>query len=404
MFSRYGAKARSVARAAFAAPRCFSAGAPIKCKAAVARAPKKEYWKDALKLEDIWVAPPQKGEVRIKVTHVALCHTDAYTLSGEDPEGKFPAILGHEAAGIVESVGEGVTDFEPGDHVLPCYQAYCGDCMFCDRPNINLCISVRDATGGGVMKNDMQPRFTDMNGEPLYHFMGCSTFSQYSVLHAESLAKIDKAAPLSKVSLLSCGITTGWGAVWKTADVQPGTSAAVFGMGTVGLAVIEGLLKAGATRIIAVDLLDKKLDLAKKWGATDLINPTKLDKPVQQEIIGMTKWGVDNSFDCTGNVHVMRAALECAHRGWGKSVVIGVAGAGQEIATRPFQLVTGRQWMGTAFGGYKGKIELPGLVDRYMKGELMIDEYVTHELEFHQINEGFELMHQGDCLRCVLTL
>mmetsp|Transcript_69309 Transcript_69309/g.212474 ORF Transcript_69309/g.212474 Transcript_69309/m.212474 type:complete len:392 (-) Transcript_69309:122-1297(-) len=377
---------------------------PITCKAAVARGPKKEYWKDALQFEDVWVAPPQQGEVRVRVTHTALCHTDAYTLCGDDPEGKFPAILGHEAAGVVESVGEGVTEFAPGDHVIPCYQAYCGNCMFCERPKINLCTSVREFTGSGVMKADGKPRFTDMKGEPLYHFMGTSTFAQYTVLHQESVAKIDPKAPLEKVNLLGCGIATGWGAVWNTAEVQPDTTAAVFGLGAVGLSVIEGLVHAGAKRIIAVDLLDKKLELAKKWGATDLVNSSKLEKPVQSHIVEMTGFGVDYSFDCTGNVNVMRAALECSHRGWGKSVVIGVAASGQEISTRPFQLVTGRQWMGTAFGGWKSKPQVPELVQRYMNGELKVDEYITHKLKFEEINKAFELLHQGDCLRCVLDM
>jgi len=377
---------------------------PITCKAAVARGPKKEYWKDALSFEDVVVAPPQKGEVRVKVTHAALCHTDAYTLSGQDPEGLFPAILGHEAAGVVESVGEGVTEFAPGDHVIPCYQAYCGDCMFCKRPKINLCTSVRKYTGSGVMAADSKPRFTDKDGNPLYHFMGTSTFAQYTVLHQESVAKIDPKAPLEKVNLLGCGIATGWGAVWNTAEVQPDTTAAVFGLGAVGLSVIEGLVHAGAKRIIAVDLLDKKLELAKKWGATDLVNSSKLEKPVQSHIVEMTGFGVDYSFDCTGNVNVMRAALECSHRGWGKSVVIGVAASGQEISTRPFQLVTGRQWMGTAFGGWKSKPQVPELVQRYMNGELKVDEYITHKLKFEEINKAFELLHQGDCLRCVLDM
>jgi len=384
--------------------RCFSTGNPIKCMAAVARQPKKEYWKDALQLEDVWVAPPQTGEVRIQITHATLCHTDAFTLCGDDPEGKFPTILGHEAAGIVESVGEGVTEFIPGDHVIPCYQAWCGDCMFCHRPRINLCTSVRQYTGSGVMKADSQPRFTDMKGEPIYHFMGTSTFSQYTVLHQESVAKIDKSAPLDKVNLLGCGISTGWGAVWNTAQAEPGTTAAVFGMGAVGLSVIEGLKIAGVKRIIAVDILDKKLEMAKQWGATDVINSKSLTKPVQAEIVGMTEFGVDYSFDCTGNVGVMRSALECSHRGWGKSVVIGVAAAGQEIATRPFQLVTGRQWMGTAFGGWKSKPQVPELVDMYMRGEVKIDEYITHNLKFAEINKAFELMHQGDCLRAVMEM
>jgi len=334
---------------------------------------------------------------------VALCHTDAYTLSGADPEGLFPAILGHEASGIVESVGEGVTDFVPGDHVIPCYQAYCGDCRFCARPDINLCTSVRAFTGKGVMAGDGKPRFT-YEGKPIYHFMGTSSFSEYGVVHAQSLAKVRRDAPLEKCCLMGCGIATGWGAVWNTAQVERGATAAVFGLGAVGLSVIEGLVKAGASKIIAVDLLPSKLELAKQWGATDFINPNELPEgtTTTSKIVSMTEFGVDYSFDCTGNTKVMRGALECSARGWGQSVVIGVAAAGQEISTRPFQLVTGRSWKGTAFGGWKSKPQVPILVDLYMNGELKVDEYITHNMDFKQINEAFELLHKGDCLRVVL--
>jgi len=369
---------------------------PIECQAAVAFEAKQP-----LKMVTVTVAPPKEGEVRVRMAAVALCHTDAYTLGGSDPEGLFPAILGHEGAGIVESVGPGVTDFEVGDHVIPCYQAYCGDCQFCKRPRINLCTSVRSATGTGVMKADMQSRFTH-EGKPIYHFMGTSCFSEYSVLHAVSLAKVPKTAPLDKICLLGCGISTGWGAVANTAQVESGATAAVFGLGAVGLAVIEALKLAGASRIIAVDLLPHKLELAKQWGATDVVNPKDHEKPIQQVIVGMTEFGVDYSFDCTGSVEVMRAALECSHRGWGTSVVIGVAAAGKEISTRPFQLVTGRTWKGTAFGGWKSKPEVPMLVDSYMKGKLRIDEYITHVLPFAEINKGLDTLHKGDCLRCVL--
>jgi len=381
------------------APAKFtSAGQDIECLAAVAFEPKKP-----LSLVQVKVAPPQKGEVRIKHVAVALCHTDAYTLDGHDPEGLFPCILGHEASGIVESVGPDVTEFQPGDHVIPCYQAYCGDCKFCKRPNINLCTSVRQFTGKGVMAGDGKPRFT-YEGKPLYHFMGTSSFSEFGVVHKQSIAKVRCDAPLEKVCLLGCGISTGWGAVWNTAKVERGSTAAVFGIGAVGLSVIEGLVKAGASKIIAVDLLPSKLELAKKWGATDLINPKELpaDKTAQSHIVSMTEFGVDYSFDCTGNVKVMRSALECAARGWGTSVVIGVAAAGQEIATRPFQLVTGRTWKGTAFGGWKSKPQVPMLVDLYMAGELKIDEYITHKMDFKDINKAFELLHKGECLRCVL--
>eukprot|EP00929_Paragymnodinium_shiwhaense_P009925 TRINITY_DN114343_c0_g1_i1.p1 TRINITY_DN114343_c0_g1~~TRINITY_DN114343_c0_g1_i1.p1 ORF type:complete len:695 (-),score=186.05 TRINITY_DN114343_c0_g1_i1:374-2458(-) len=376
-----------------------SAGKDIECLAAVAFEAKKP-----LQVVKVKVAPPQKGEVRIKHVAVALCHTDAYTLDGHDPEGLFPCILGHEASGIVESVGEGVTEFKAGDHVIPCYQANCGDCKFCHRPNINLCTSVRAFTGKGVMGGDGKPRFS-YEGKPIYHFMGTSSFSEYGVLHAQSLAKVRRDAPLDKVCLLGCGISTGWGAVWNTAKVEKGATAAVFGLGAVGLSVVEGLVKAGASKIIAVDLLDSKLELAKKWGATDFVNPKKLEagKTIQQTLVSMTEWGVDYSFDCTGNTDVMRQALEASSRGWGQSVVIGVAAAGKEISTRPFQLVTGRHWSGTAFGGWKSKPQVPILVDLYMSGELKINEYITHNMEFKQINEAFDLLHKGECLRVVLT-
>lgn len=371
----------------------------IKSLAAVAFEPKQP-----LQLVEVDVAPPQKGEVRIRNKAVALCHTDAYTLGGADPEGKFPCVLGHEAAGIVESVGEGVTEFQVGDHVVPCYQAYCGDCKFCKRPNINMCVSVRDYTGRGVMKNDDKPRF-QYQGQDLYHFMGCSSFSEYSVLHAESVAKVRHDAPLDKISLLGCGIATGWGAVWNTAQVEEGSTAAVFGIGAVGLAIVEGLVKAGATKIIAIDLLDNKLELAKQWGATDVINSRNLPegKTIEQIIIGETGYGVDYSFDCTGNVNVMRTALECTSRGWGTSVVVGVADAGAVISTRPFQLITGRTWKGTAYGGWKSKPQIPEMIERYMNKELKLDEYITHRLPFTQINEGFALLKSGDALRVVLT-
>jgi len=375
-----------------------TAGKEIECLAAVAFEAKKP-----LSLVKVKVGPPQAGEVRIKTHSVALCHTDSYTLDGLDPEGLFPCILGHEAAGVVESVGEGVTEFKPGDHVIPCYQAYCGDCKFCARPNINLCTSVRAFTGKGVMKADGKPRFT-YEGKPIYHFMGTSSFAEYSVLHDVSLAKIRRDAPLGRVCLLGCGISTGWGAVWNTANVEKGATAAVFGLGAVGLSVIEALVKAGASKIIAVDLLDKKLEMAKVWGATDFINPTKLPegKSVVDEIVGMTEFGVDYSFECTGNVNVMRQSLECSARGWGESIVLGVAAAGQMITTRPFQLITGRSWKGSAFGGWKSKPQVPMLADLYMGGKLKIDEYVTQEMKFEDINEAFDILHKGDCLRIVL--
>ncbi|KAL4421563.1 hypothetical protein ABPG75_010854 [Micractinium tetrahymenae] len=375
-------------------------GKPIQCKAAIAWEANKP-----LEVTTVVVDPPQAGEVRVKIVATALCHTDAYTLDGLDPEGLFPCILGHEAAGVVESVGEGVTSVQPGDHVIPCYQAYCGDCMFCKHPKSNLCTSVRAFTGKGVMKADEQPRFRTLDGKPLYHFMGTSTFSEYTVVHEVSVAKIPKHAPLDKVCLLGCGVATGWGAVYNTAQVQPGTSVAVFGLGAVGLAVIEAAKRAGASRIFAVDINPDKFAAAKEWGATDCVNPKDYDKPIQQVLVEMSPsgWGIDYTFECIGSVEVMRAALECAHRGWGESVVIGVAAAGKEIATRPFQLVTGRVWKGTAFGGYKSRLQVPDLVELYQKGETLLDKYITHTMKFDEINTAFDLLHSGQCLRCVLT-
>lgn len=374
-----------------------TAGKPIQCKAAVAWEAEKP-----LDITTVTVAPPQAGEVRIKIKATALCHTDSYTLDGHDAEGLFPCILGHEAAGIVESVGEGVTSVQPGDHVIPCYQAYCGECKFCKHPESNLCISVRSATGKGVMKSDGKPRFS-IDGKPIYHFMGTSTFSEYTVVHEQSVAKIDKKAPLDKVCLLGCGVATGWGAVLNTAKVKKDSTVAVFGLGTVGLACIEAAKKAGASRIFAIDTNPAKFQHAREWGATDCINPKDHDKPIQQVIIDITEWGVDYSFECIGKVEIMRAALECAHRGWGQAVIIGVAEQGKEVSARPFQFVTGRKLTGTAFGGYKSRIQVPELVDQYMAGETLLDKYVTHVLKFDEINHAFELLHSGTSLRTVLT-
>ena len=381
-------------------------GQPIECTAAVAFAPKQP-----LELVRVVVAPPQPGEVRIKILHAALCHTDAYTLDGFDSEGKFPCVLGHEAAGVVESVGAGVRSCAPGDRVIPCYQAYCADisanpCAHCVHPKSNLCQAVRAWTGRGVMKADDKPRFTlASDGSPIYHFMGTSTFSEYTVVHEVAVAKVDNdAAPLDKVCLLGCGVSTGWGAVHNTAQVEANSTVAVFGLGAVGLACIEAAVEAGAKRIIGIDTNDEKEAVAREFGATDFLNPTKHpDRSVQDVVVEMTDGGVDYSFECVGNVGVMRSALECCHKGWGTSVIVGVAAAGTEIATRPFQLVTGRTWKGTAFGGYKSRIAVPKLVAKYMDGGTKLDKYVTHEMKFDQINEAFDLLHQGKCLRCVLS-
>lgn len=376
-------------------------GKPIKCKAMVARAAKQP-----LVLEEITVDPPKAGEVRVKVIANALCHTDIYTLDGFDPEGLFPCILGHEAGAVVESVGEGVSSLQPGDHVIPCYTPQCSKptCIFCQSPKTNLCPQIRSTQGQGVMP-DGTSRLHDAEGKDLYHFMGCSTMAEYAVLAEISCAKIQPDAALDKVCLFGCGVSTGLGAVWNTCSVEVNSTVAVFGLGAVGLAVIQGAKAAGASRIIAVDTNPKKFDAAKSLGATDCVDPTALgEKKVQQHIAGtMTPWGVDYSFDCTGNVEVMRAALECAHRGWGTSCVIGVAASGHEISTRPFQLVTGRIWKGSAFGGFKSRTDVPKLVEKYMKGDLPIDHFITHTFEgVDKTNDAIDALHSGDCLRAVV--
>ena len=367
----------------------------MKSRAAVAFAAGKP-----LQVVEIDVAPPRKGEVLIRVTHTGVCHTDAYTLGGDDPEGLFPAVLGHEGAGIVVEVGEGVTSVKPGDHVIPLYTAECGVCEFCRSGKTNLCVAVRATQGKGVMP-DGTSRFS-CNGQQLYHYMGCSTFSEYTVVAEVSLAKINPAANPEHVCLLGCGVTTGLGAVKNTAKVQPGDSVAVFGLGGIGLAVIQGARRAKAGRIIAIDTNPSKFELARHFGATDFVNPKDHDKPIQQVIVEMTGWGVDHTFECIGNVQVMRAALECAHRGWGQSIIIGVAGAGQEISTRPFQLVTGRSWRGTAFGGVKGRTQLPGMVEEAMRGDIELAPFVTHTMPLERINEAFDLMHDGKSIRSVI--
>ena len=355
---------------------------------------------EPLQIVEIDVAPPQKGEVLVQITHTGVCHTDAFTLSGDDPEGLFPAVLGHEGAGIVVEVGEGVTSVKPGDHVIPLYTAECGECLFCKSGKTNLCTAVRATQGKGVMP-DGTTRFS-YNGEPIYHYMGCSTFSEYTVVAAVSLAKIHPEANPEQVCLLGCGVTTGLGAVKNTAKVQEGDTVAVFGLGGIGLAVIQGAKIAKAGRIIAIDTNPSTFDLARTFGATDCINPKDFDKPIQQVIVEMTGWGVDHSFECIGNTQVMRAALEYAHRGWGQSVIIGVAGAGQEIKTRPFQLVTGRKWLGTAFGGVKGRTELPGMVEQAMDGTIQLEPFVTHTMPLEDINQAFDLMHEGKSIRSVI--
>ncbi|MEE4244716.1 MAG: S-(hydroxymethyl)glutathione dehydrogenase/class III alcohol dehydrogenase [Kangiellaceae bacterium] len=353
-----------------------------------------------LEIHEVDVMPPQAGEVRIRLTATGVCHTDAFTLSGEDPEGIFPAILGHEGGGIVESVGEGVTSVSVGDHVIPLYTPECGECKFCKSGKTNLCQKIRETQGKGLMP-DGTSRFS-LNGEPIYHYMGCSTFSEYTVLPEISLAKVNPSAPLEEVCLLGCGVTTGMGAVLNTANVQAGDTVAIFGLGGIGLSAVIGATMAKASRIIAIDINTSKFDLAKKLGATDCINPKDYDKPIQEVIIDLTDGGVDFSFECIGNVDVMRSALECCHKGWGESVIIGVAGAGQEISTRPFQLVTGRVWRGTAFGGVKGRSELPGIVEQYLNGEFKLNDFITHTMPLDDINEAFDLMHSGKSIRSVI--
>lgn len=354
-----------------------------------------------LAIEEVDVAGPKAGEVLVRIVATGVCHTDAFTLSGADPEGMFPVILGHEGGGIVEEVGEGVTSLKVGDHVIPLYTPECGECKFCRSGKTNLCQKIRVTQGQGLMP-DGTSRFS-LNGKPLLHYMGTSTFSEYTVLPEISLAKINKAAPLEKVCLLGCGITTGIGAVLNTAKVEPGASVAVFGMGGIGLSVVQGAVMAKAGRIVVVDTNPAKFEMAKLLGATDFVNPKDYpDTPIQQVIVELTDGGVDYSFECIGNVHVMRSALECCHKGWGESIIIGVAGAGQEISTRPFQLVTGRVWRGSAFGGVKGRSQLPGYVERYMAGEIRIDEMITEVLPLERINDAFDLMHEGKVIRSVI--
>ena len=369
----------------------------IKSKAAVAWGPG-----EPLKMEEVDVELPKKGEVLVRIVATGVCHTDAFTLSGDDPEGVFPSILGHEGGGIVEMVGEGVTSVEVGDHVIPLYTAECGECKFCKSGKTNLCQAVRETQGKGLMP-DGTSRFSK-NGEPIYHYMGCSTFSEYTVLPEISLAKVNKNAPLDEVCLLGCGVTTGMGAVLKTAKVQEGDTVAIFGLGGIGLSAIIGARMAGAGRIIGIDINESKFDLAKQLGATDVVNPQNFDKPIQEVIVEMTDGGVDYSFECIGNVNVMRSALECCHKGWGESVIIGVAGAGQEISTRPFQLVTGRVWRGSAFGGVKGRSELPGIVEQYLNGDFGLQEFITHTMGLGDINNAFDLMHKGESIRSVVHM
>eukprot|EP01084_Bolivina_argentea_P035830 66358_1 len=379
----------------------MSSAGDITCKAAVCWGPG-----ESLVIEDVVVGAPKKGEVRVKILASGVCGTDEYARSGADPEGTYPCILGHEGAGIVESVGEGVTGLSVGDHVVPLYIPECGKCKFCVHPSgTNLCSIVRTTQGKGVMP-DGTSRFT-CNGMKIYHFMGTSTFSEYTVCSEISLAKIDSSAPLEKVCLLGCGITTGYGAVRNTMKCEKGCTAAVFGLGCVGLAVIMGLKKIGARRIIGIDIDKSKFARAIEFGATECLEGNSTI-PIQQVIVDATMedgfGGVDYSFECIGNVSVMRAALECTHKGWGKSCIIGVAGGGKEVSTRPFQLVTGRSWYGSAFGGTKGRTEVPQLVNDYSAGELKIDEFITHNIPLSEISSAFDIMNKGEAIRAVVSM
>jgi len=367
----------------------------MKARAAVAWEPGQP-----LSIEEIDVEGPRDGEVLLKVVASGVCHTDAFTLSGDDPEGAFPCVLGHEGGCEVLECGPGVKTLKPGDHVIPLYIPECGTCEYCRSIKSNLCQSIAKTVWTGYMPDGTR-RFSH-RGKPIFHYMGCSTFSEYTVVPEIALAKINPAAPLDKVCLLGCGVTTGIGAVLNTAKVEPGSSVAVFGLGGIGLSVIQGAVMAGAERIIAVDINPDKFEMARALGATDCIDPGELDVTAAREIVEMTKGGVDYSFECIGNVEVMREALECCHMGWGVSTIIGVAGAGQEIHTRPFQLVTGRTWKGTAFGGVKGRTELPGYVDRYMNGQIELDRLITHTLPLTDINRAFDLMHEGESIRSVI--
>jgi S-(hydroxymethyl)glutathione dehydrogenase/alcohol dehydrogenase len=354
-----------------------------------------------LEIMEVDLDGPRAGEVLVEIMATGICHTDAFTLSGADPEGMFPAILGHEGAGIVREIGPGVTSVAPGDHVIPLYTPECRECEYCLHPKTNLCQAIRSTQGQGVMP-DGTSRFS-IKGEPVLHYMGTSTFSNFTVLPEISLAKVNKDAPFDKICYIGCGVTTGIGAVINTAKAEPGCTAVVFGLGGIGLNVIQGLRMIGANMIVGVDLNDSKKEWGERFGMTHFVNPAEHGADLVGHLVELTGGGADYSFECIGNTTVMRQALECAHKGWGESIIIGVAGAGQEISTRPFQLVTGRSWRGTAFGGARGRTDVPKIVDWYMQGKIEIDPMITHTLPLEDINKGFDLMHEGESIRAVVT-
>ncbi len=354
-----------------------------------------------LEIETVQLEGPKEGEVLIEVKATGICHTDAFTLSGEDPEGAFPAILGHEGAGVVVEVGPGVKSLSVGDHVIPLYTPECRECKSCTSHKTNLCTSIRATQGKGVMP-DGTSRFS-YKGKPVLHYMGCSTFANYTVLPEIALAKVRKDAPFDKICYIGCGVTTGVGAVIFTAGVEPGANVVVFGLGGIGLNVIQGARIAGADMIVGVDINPSREQLARQFGMTHFVNPKEIKGDVVGHLVELTGGGADYSFECIGNVNTMRQALECCHRGWGESIIIGVAGAGQEISTRPFQLVTGRVWKGTAFGGARGRTDVPKIVDWYMDGKINIDDLITHTMPLEDINKGFDLMHEGKSIRSVVV-
>ncbi len=354
-----------------------------------------------LEIVEVNLQGPKAGEVLVEIKATGICHTDEFTLSGADPEGLFPAILGHEGAGVVLEIGAGVTSLKPGDHVIPLYTPECRECDYCLNPKTNLCQAIRTTQGQGLMP-DGTSRFSLLDGTPILHYMGCSTFANRTVLPEIALAKIRPDAPFDKICYIGCGVTTGIGAVINTAKVEIGSTAIVFGLGGIGLNVVQGLRLAGADQIVGVDLNDDKAVMATRFGMTDFVNPSKIDGDLVPYLVALTGGGGDYTFDATGNVQVMRDALESAHKGWGESIIIGVAGAGQEISTRPFQLVTGRSWRGTAFGGARGRTDVPKIVDWYMDGKIEIDPMITHKLKLDDINKGFDLMHEGKSIRAVV--